>query len=107
MNAFSGAVDAIFDDPNMASDVTWRSASSGNERPARIIQKRHQPDIVVRQNTFELDAILVDVRLSQIPDGEVGDSLLFEDGSEFEITRAVDTGDIGRVQTFEAQVYEP
>ncbi len=107
MNAFSDAVDAIFNDPNMASDVIWRSASNAQERPTRIIQKRPQPDVGLRQSTFELDAILVDVRLAEIPDPAKGDRIRFEDDAELEIIGLVDTDDMGLVQTCEAQVYEP
>lgn len=73
MNAFSAAMDAIFDDPNMAVDAFWEVAGVPPMVPCRLMLKR--PDDVMEFGGAVIvsGTILVDVRVSEIAAPAAGD----------------------------------
>ena len=74
MMAFAAAMDAIFQDVNMAVDATWYPAG-GAPQPVRVIRKA--PDEVTAFGAAQIlsDTTLVDVRASEIPDPKPGDGI--------------------------------
>ncbi|WP_246736611.1 hypothetical protein [Methylobacterium sp. DB0501] len=74
------AVDALFEDPNLSCDAVWRANGAGDGLPVRI--RRRSPEGIVGAGggQFDLDAMLIDVRLSEVPSPAKGDT--FEVGVE-------------------------
>lgn len=66
MSAFSAALDAIFADPNLAADATWRSARGGPLLPCRVILAR--PDSLSTFGDAQIvsDTVRLDVRSGEI-----------------------------------------
>ena len=75
MSAFSAAVDAIFQDANMAADATW-TPQGGVPLPVRVIRKA--PDELTSFGAARIlsDTTLVDVRVSEIPTPKPGDTII-------------------------------
>ena len=75
MNAFAAAVDAIFQDANMAAEATW-TPQGGAPMPVRVI--RRAPDEVVTFGAALIlsETTLVDVRVSEIPSPKPGDTII-------------------------------
>jgi len=75
MSAFAAAMDAIFDDANMAAEATW-TPQGGTPLPVRVI--RRAPDEVVTFGAARIlsDTTLVDVRVSEIPTPKPGDTII-------------------------------
>jgi hypothetical protein len=75
MTAFEMAIDATFEDPNHGEDAIWRSGGTGPGLPVRIL--RLSPEAIVRlgDNRFDLNAMLISVRLSQVPAPARGDQV--------------------------------
>ena len=91
MTAFDGAIDAMFEDPNIAFDGLWWTGGAGNGLPVRIIMTKPQEDAGYRDSRFTLPATLIDIRLSEIPSPAKKDTvvILDDDGAEiatYEIT---------------------
>ncbi len=76
MNAFAAAMDRIYANPSMAAAAVWISATTSEERPIRII--RRAPDRITEFGAarFVSDTMLVDVRLSDLPDPRPGDLIM-------------------------------
>lgn len=79
MSVFGLAIDAIFSDPNMADDAIWRVGGSGDGIPVRVIRKSPDAIVSMQGNQFDLDAMLLDVRLSEISAPAKGDTVQFLD----------------------------
>lgn len=108
MSAFDDAIDAIFDDPNVAADAIWRTSGAGDGLPIRIVRKTPQEDVGVQDSRYRLPAILIDVRLSEIAAPAPGDTVeIVEDGSVFAITRLATLDSSRLVQTCEAVPASP
>lgn len=77
------AVDAIFSDPNLTQDAVWRAAGSAPGVPVRIRRRSPAAVVGVGDNRFDLDAMLIDVRLSEVAAPAESDEvdLLGEDGA--------------------------
>jgi len=75
MSAFAAAVDAIFQDANMAADATW-TPQGGAPLPVRVIRKA--PDELTTFGAARIlsDTTLVDVRVSEIPAPKPGDTII-------------------------------
>lgn len=83
MSAFTMAVDAIFSDPNLTQDAIWRVGGSGPGVPVRIRLRSPAAVVGMGDNRFDLDAMLIDVRLSEIAAPAKNDQadLLDQDGA--------------------------
>ncbi len=73
MDAFKRAVDALFRDPNLAVDATYRSRFF--VKAVRVIERR--PDQVVGFDVTRVatETTLVQVRVSEIAEPEEGDEI--------------------------------
>ncbi len=78
MSVLSMAVDALFDDPNLSRDAVWRAGGAGDGLPVRIRRRSPEAVIGVGDNRFDLDAMLIDVRLSEVPNPAKGDTFEVE-----------------------------
>jgi len=74
MTAFAAAMDAIFQDANMAADATW-SPQGGAPLPVRVIRKA--PDELTSFGAARIlsDTTLVDVRVSEVANPRPGDAI--------------------------------
>ena len=75
MTAFAAAMDAIFQDANMAVAATW-TPQGGGPLPVRVIRKA--PDELTTFGAARIlsDTTLVDVRVSDMPSVKPGDSII-------------------------------
>ena len=75
MNAFAAAMDAIFQDANMAAEATW-TPQGGAPIPIRVIRKA--PDEMVTFGAARIlsDTTHVDVRVSEMPSPKPGDTII-------------------------------
>ena len=73
-NAFSFAIDALFDDVNLGLDATWYPAG-GVPQPIRVIRKA--PDEVASFGSAQIlsETTLVDVRVSEMANPRPGDGI--------------------------------
>ncbi len=74
MNAFTVALDALFQDVNLGLDATWYPAG-GAPQPIRVIRKA--PDEVTAFGAAQIlsDTTLVDVRTSEMANPRPGDGI--------------------------------
>lgn len=84
MNVFAAAMDRIYGNPSMAAAAVWISAATSEERTIRII--RRAPDRITDfgAGRFVSDTMMVDVRVSDLPDPRPGD-LIVMDADSFTI----------------------
>jgi len=77
MTAFAAAIAALFRDRNMAVDALYRAGGGGDGVPVRVITRA--PDRIGNfgEGRFVVEAILIDVRISDVA--------LLERGDTFEI----------------------
>ncbi|SFG92871.1 head-tail joining protein [Methylobacterium gossipiicola] len=83
MNPFALAVDAMFDDPNMAEDAIWRAGGGAGGLPVRIRYRSPEAIVGLDGNRFDLAATLIEVRLSEVAEPAEGDQVdvLDDDGA--------------------------
>ena len=76
MTVFSAAVDSIFSNPSMAVGAVWISATTSEERTVRVV--RRAPDRITEfgAGRFVSDTMMVDVRVSDLPDPRTGDLIV-------------------------------
>ena len=76
MNVFAAAMDRIFANPSMAAAGVWISATTSEERPIRVI--RRAPDRITEfgAGRFFSDTMMMDVRVSDLPDPRPGDLIV-------------------------------
>ena len=76
MNAFAAAMDRIYANPSMAAAAVWISATTSEERPIRVI--RRAPDRITEFGAarFVTDTMMVDVRVSDLPEPRTGDLIV-------------------------------
>ena len=76
MNVFAAAMDRIYANPSMAAAAVWISATTSEERPIRVI--RRAPDRITDfgAGRFVSDTLMVDVRMSDLPDPRPGDLIV-------------------------------
>ena len=76
MTLFALAMDRIYANPSMAAAAVWISATTSEERPIRVI--RRAPDRITEFGAarFVTDTMMVDVRLSDLPDPRPGDLIV-------------------------------
>ena len=76
MSVFAAAMDRIFNHASMAAPALWISATTSEERPIRVI--RRAPDRITEFGAarFVSDSMMVDVRVSDLPDPRPGDLIV-------------------------------
>ncbi len=81
MNMFSAAMDRIYSNLSMAAAAVWISATTSEERPIRVI--RRAPDRITEFGVgrFVSDTMMVDVRVSDLPEPRTGDLIVIGAGS--------------------------
>ena len=101
MDAFAAATDALFADPIIARDATWRAGGAGAGMAVRVITKR--PDQVgsFGDSRVLLPTMLIDVRRSEVSEPASGDTVEIE-GNLFEIVATPIADSLGLVWTCEA-----
>lgn len=72
MNAFAAALDAIFEDPNMAVDA-WHRGGEGEFTPVRIVVRMPDEIGAFNEGRFVTDSILIEVRTRDLPALAAGD----------------------------------
>lgn len=83
MNVFAAALDAIFDDPNMALDG-WHRDGDGNFTRVRVILRNPDEVGIFNDGRFVLDTTILELRLSEIQNLAPGDTVHI-DGDIYEI----------------------
>jgi len=83
MSVFALAVDAMFDDPNLGIDAIWRAGGAEEGLPVRIRYRSPEGIVGLQGNQFDLNAMLLDIRLSEVAEPAEGDvvDVLDEDGA--------------------------
>ena len=73
MTAFSAAIDALFQDANMAADAVYRPARSVTDTPCRVILS--QPDEGTDYGSASIisETQMIDVRVSEVAAPTEGD----------------------------------
>ncbi|KQP02657.1 hypothetical protein [Methylobacterium sp. Leaf93] len=112
MDAFAMGVDAIFDDPNLAIDAIWRAGGGSDGVSVRVIRKTPEAVVGLAGNQFDLDAMLIDIRLSEVAVPAKGDAvdLLDDDGELTETLLVIGMGKIDTrrlVRTCEVSAVQP
>ena len=76
MNVFAAALDRAYANPSMAAAAVWISATTSEEMPVRVI--RRAPDRITEFGAarFISDTMMVDVRVSDLPDPRPGDLII-------------------------------
>lgn len=76
MSVFEAALGRIFGNPSMAVAAVWISAATSEERTVRVI--RRAPDRITEfgAGRFVSDTMMVDVRVSDLPDPRPGDLIV-------------------------------
>jgi hypothetical protein len=76
MNVFAAAMGRIYANPCMAVAALWISATTSEETPIRVI--RRAPDRITEFGAarFVSDTMMVDVRVSDLPDPRPGDLIV-------------------------------
>ena len=101
--AFAEAIDAIFADTNIAVDALWRVGGEGDGKPVRVAFKMPQEIVGVQDTRFDLDGVLIDVRLSEVPAPAKGDTVeIVGTGEVYDITNLSVVDSARLVQTCEA-----
>ena len=75
MSTFALAVDAMFNDPNMAEDAIWRAGGATEGLPVRIRYRSPEGIVGLQGNQFDLNAMLLDIRLSEVAAPAEGDAV--------------------------------
>jgi hypothetical protein len=101
VDVFSAATDALFADPNIARDASWRAGGAGAGIAVRVITRR--PDQVgsFGDSRAILPTLLIDVRRSEISEPASADTVEIE-GDLFEIIATPIADSLGLVWTCEA-----
>jgi len=75
LNAFAAAMDALFQDANMAAEATW-TPQGGAPLPVRVIRKA--PDEMTTFGAARVlsETTLVDVRVAEMANPKPGDTII-------------------------------
>jgi hypothetical protein len=81
---FTAAIDALFADPNLATDATYRAGGADPGIPARVIVRR--PDRVGEfgETSIVAETLLTDVRVCEVAAPAEGDTIEL-DGTVYDI----------------------
>ena len=78
MNVFAAALDRIYANPSMAAAAVWISATTSEERPIRVVSRAADRITEFGAGRFVSDTMMVDVRVSDLPDPRTGDLIVIE-----------------------------
>lgn len=85
MTAFAAANDAIFADPNHASDALWFPKGQGAGLPVRVIRGAPDVETGFAQSRVITDGVTISVRVSEVVKAARGDRIEI-DGETFAVT---------------------
>lgn len=75
MSAFEAMVDAQFEDLNLGVDAIWRAGGATEGLPVRVRHRSPEAIVGLQGNAFDLNAMLLDVRLSEVAAPAKGDQV--------------------------------
>lgn len=76
MSVFEAALGRIFGNPSMAVAAVWISAATSEERTVRVIRRALDRITEFGAGRFVSDTMMVDVRVSDLPDPRPGDLIV-------------------------------
>jgi len=76
MNAFAVAMNRIYANPSMAAAAVWISAATSEERPIHVIRRAPDRITAFAAARFVSDSMMIDVRVSDLPDPRPGDLIV-------------------------------
>ena len=76
MTVFAAAMDKIYANPSMAAAAVWVSSTTSEERPIRVIRRAQDRITEFGAGRFISDTMMVDVRVSDLPDPRPGDMIV-------------------------------
>ena len=76
MNVFAAAMDRIYANPSIAAAAVWISATTSEERPIRVIRRAPDRFTEFGAGRFVSDTMMMDVRVSDLPDPRPGDLIV-------------------------------
>ena len=82
MNAFMGAIDDLFANPDIARDVVWRPRGIGDGIPVRAIVRRPDRNAEFGDIVVHMATAVFEVRVSEVPAPAEGDTITL-DGETF------------------------
>jgi len=82
MNAFMGAIDDLFANPDIARDVVWRPRGIGDGIPVRAIVRRPDRNAEFGDTAVHTATAVFEVRVSEVPAPAEGDTISL-DGETF------------------------
>lgn len=74
MDAFAGAVRALFADPHLAVDAVWRAGGTGAPVALRIVRRSGDRMAAFGDGRFVVDGLAVDVALADVATLAEGDT---------------------------------
>jgi hypothetical protein len=101
VDVFAVATDALFGDPNIATDAVWRAGGVGAATAVRVVTRRPDQVVGFGDSRAVLPTLLVEVRRSEVAEPASGDTVEIE-GELFEIIAAPTTDSVRLVWTCEA-----
>jgi hypothetical protein len=101
VNAFAVATDALFADPNIATNAIWRAGGVGGAIPVCVITKRPDQVAGFGDSRAVLPTVMIDVRRSEVAEPATGDTVEI-DSELFEIVAAPTLDSLRLVWTCEA-----
>jgi hypothetical protein len=101
VDVFAAATNALFADPNIARDATWRAGGADPGITVRVITRRPDQVVSFGDSRAVLPTLLVDVRRSDVPTPASGDTVEIG-GDLFEIIATPMSDSLGLVWTCEA-----
>jgi len=75
MSAFTAAIDALFNNPNIASDAVYREQGTGNPQMVRIVIRRPDEVLDFGDGHVVTATTIAELRVSEIPAPQAGDTL--------------------------------
>jgi hypothetical protein len=82
MNAFMGAIDDLFANPDIARDAVWRPGGTGDGIPVRAIARRPDREAEFGDIAVHTATAVFEVRVSEVPAPAEGDTISL-DGETF------------------------
>lgn len=76
MSLFSAAIDAIFNDPNMAADAVFTPAATGTPVDVRVIFAGADERESFGAATLHISGVTLDLRASDVADPRPGDAIV-------------------------------
>ncbi len=75
MTIFAAAIDALFNDPNIARTVLYRPGGIGDGVPVRVIARRPDRSIEFGEIAVHAATCLFDVRVAEVAAPAAGDTI--------------------------------